>query len=129
MTTVHLVAEILKTFEVEVAAKDSDKILHFRIEILSLNENPNKVFARLWSKDIYRLQPTFPQSDGQPSSDSGDELLLVEDPFLIDLRRSSTHDWKGLLDDVIEKLKDRFDLSAKKLKRSAKRKRRTAKIN
>jgi hypothetical protein len=62
----RLTGEIIKIFEVEAVTDSQDGYdkLRFRVEIISNPEKPEKITARIWRKEFYRIQPTFPQEKG-----------------------------------------------------------------
>lgn len=77
-------AEILKVFEVEILqpAENAFGELYFRIEVLRDVEDPHLIRAKIWRRDFYRLQPSFPQNGGSPSIEPSDEQIWVEETSL-----------------------------------------------
>jgi hypothetical protein len=56
---------------------DDDDLL-LRVEIREALGAPGHLSARLWRLEHYRIQATFPQTDGSPSHQPSDELILKE---------------------------------------------------
>src|SRR6266496_4557068 len=77
------VFEIVQTFETEeIAVEDPDlPRFVFRVELLKDSRPGGRFQARLYRKETFRLQPTFPQEAGQPKYDPSDEVILVGDSF------------------------------------------------
>lgn len=75
--------ELVKTFELGAisSATAEDAAFIFRIEVF-LEVESKKFHGKIYRKEIYRLQPTFPQRGGQISADLADCEILVADHFL-----------------------------------------------
>ena len=76
--------EVVKTFEVSpIATRDgSQESFKFRIEILRGLAGRCAFFGRIYRRETFRLQPTFPQKDGVPSDMSGDHEVIVKDDVI-----------------------------------------------
>lgn len=59
-------------------AECSPRIL-FRVEILRAWRSRGKYRARVYRKESFRIQPTFPQQAGKPQYEQSDEGFFVED--------------------------------------------------
>ena len=55
-----------------------DLMLDFRADILRHAEREECYRARLWEIEPYRIQPSFPQEDGEPSGLASDEFILTD---------------------------------------------------
>lgn len=53
--------------------------LELRVEISNLAGRPSRYRARVFRKEFFRLQPTFPQRRGVPRHSLCDEAFFVED--------------------------------------------------
>lgn len=84
-----------------------DEELSFRLEIHS---DGASFFARLFRYEFYRLQPSFPQKNGEPDAALlADEVVLVRDetfgPLLEELRDASE---EGILRQVTALFAQKF---------------------
>jgi hypothetical protein len=70
--------EIVKTVDLQPIQTIIGDDLKFRIEILR-DHSSGEFSAILWRIENYRVQPTFPQADGVPTSILADEEILVKD--------------------------------------------------
>ena len=81
----------------------------FRVEILKERKPRGMFHARVYRNETFRIQPTFPQENGNPKQEISDEHMFVEDVG---------EDWEKLkgktadevLKKVIKKIRDTFDL-------------------
>jgi hypothetical protein len=110
--SLRVTGEIVKVFEAEADSGSSNGYddLRFRIELIVDVVKPDNVRARIWRKEFYRLQPTFPQEKLQPKHEPCDELILIEETSILDAEAVAAKDWNTVLNQVIEKLKERFDV-------------------
>jgi hypothetical protein len=102
------VVEIVKTCDVgpiPVPSETGDDF-RFRIEIVRLEGRKRRFQARVWRIENYRVQPTFPQIDGQPSDEPCDELLLARDHFFDDGSVATTP--AAALKNILQRIHDRF---------------------
>jgi hypothetical protein len=67
---------LVDTVELTFAVGDDE--IQLRVEILECIEPKGCYTARLWRYEHYRIQPTFPQSGGEPTHEASDELILKE---------------------------------------------------
>jgi hypothetical protein len=67
---------LVDTLELNVVLNDDD--LALRIEIFEMITNPRHYSVRVWRLEYYRIQATFPQSDGAPVHAPSDEVILKE---------------------------------------------------
>jgi hypothetical protein len=65
-------------FETESIRVVDGPPLLFRVEIYR-NRPDRHHFARVYRKERFRVQPTFPQDRGVPNSEPGDESIWIED--------------------------------------------------
>ncbi len=70
--------EIVKTVDLQPIRMVSGDDLRFRIEILR-DHSSGECSAVLWRMKNYRVQSTFPQIHGLPTSALADEEILVKD--------------------------------------------------
>ena len=68
--------ELVKTVEVDLAL--GKETWPTRFEILRSIEQQDLFRCRVWQLEFFRLQSTFPQSDGQPAHEPSDHRVLVE---------------------------------------------------
>ena len=74
--------EVVKIFELEPldVAEDVGESYKFRLEILRACTSNGPYHARVYRRETYRLQPTFPMINGEPQNESWDhEILVVDD--------------------------------------------------
>jgi hypothetical protein len=71
---------VVATFEVDsiVSEDDSYSPLKFRIEIL-VDREKNIFSPIIYRWETLRVQPTFPQDNGEPTNDLSDHEILVKD--------------------------------------------------
>ncbi len=100
--------EIVKIFDIEPiffqSLEGDDNVIHYRLEVL-YDYCSKQFFGKIYRKEFYRIQPTFPQLNGIPAeSHKSDECFFVEDAFcfLDSLKGKSEHD-------VIEKFQYELD--------------------
>jgi hypothetical protein len=89
--------ELIKTFDIEPFEMDDGELFRFRIEI-SKGVGDGIFFGVVYRLETYRIHPTFPQINGEPSDFLSDALLFVKDDVFdaVDLSGQS-------LAEVIEK--------------------------
>ena len=51
---------------------------HLRIEIFECVDTSGCYVARVWRNEYFRIQPTFPQAQGEPMHLPSDEIILKE---------------------------------------------------
>jgi hypothetical protein len=71
--------EIVKIYDYErfvVINKENEESFQFRLEII-YNLSTNIYMGKVYQSRMYRLQPTFPQTDGYPPDYDSDELIYV----------------------------------------------------
>ena len=97
--------EVVKIFELEPidVSEDMGESYKFRIEILRECKSDGQYHARVYRRETYRLQPTFPLIDGEPYNESWDhEILVVDD----------AQDWEcckgGSVDEVLAQVTQRI---------------------
>jgi len=111
--SIHVTAEIVKVFEITVAfnSPEGGDTLDFRVELMRDYKDKKKMKAKIWRKEFYRIQPTFPQQKGLPEHEPCDELLLVEETGLIDTETVESDDWRFVLNKIVRKLNERFNMN------------------
>lgn len=70
--------EIVKVFDVEPFQIDDGDAFRFRLEI-SRELDADIYVAKVYRLETYRLQPTFPQTDGVPPELQNDAMIYVID--------------------------------------------------
>ena len=107
---IRVIGEVLKIFDLEVdtSSESGYDNLRFRIELIANQEKPSVITVRVWRKEYYRIQPTFPQEGSQPKHDYSDELLLVEETSIVDPETVNAKNWENALALVLKKLEERF---------------------
>ncbi len=77
-------SEVVKSFDlgpINVTDPDSEP-LKFRVEILRRSDTKT-FYARIYRSETFRVQPTYPQSKGNPiATNQGDHEMFVLDDFL-----------------------------------------------
>lgn len=106
----RVIGEIIKTFEVEAECETESgyDALRFRIELIQNQESPEKITARIWRKEFYRIQPTFPQEHSHPKLEACDELVLVEETTLLGSDSAASTNWTTTLDHAVDVLRRRL---------------------
>jgi hypothetical protein len=97
--------EVVKIIDLEpiIIPENVGESYKFRIEILKKYKTESQYHARVYRRETYRLQPTFPLIDGKPEHESWDhEILVVDDG----------QDWESCagqsFDEVLEKVLQRI---------------------
>ena len=94
--TFMILYEHLATYElspIKVGNDDSCKNLIFIIKLYK-EVGTTLIFPNVYRKEIFRLQPTFPQDmAGQPKYEASDELIVIQD---------DTEDWESIKCQTIE---------------------------
>ncbi len=81
--TLHELHAVYETSE--IAWSGEGEPFRFRIEVFrNISKVPTKFYGRIYRREHFRIQPTFPQIGGEPKLPSYDKLISVEDEFLID---------------------------------------------
>jgi hypothetical protein len=78
---VKAIYEVVKIFDVEPFHADSGDAFRFRLEVLH-ELNTNLFEGKVYRLETYRLQPTFPQSEGELPNWRNDGLIHVVDDML-----------------------------------------------
>jgi hypothetical protein len=100
----HKILEIVATFEIEPTLTDDDLYgsLKFRIEI-ACDHATNLFFPKVYRWETLRVQPTFPQQDGNLVCDLADHEILVKDTG-IDCDGIVGHSVQDALDKILEQI-------------------------
>ena len=73
--------EVVKTIDVEPFEAGGGDLYRFRLEVI--NElNTNIYNGKVYRLETYRLQPTFPQSDGELPNWKNDALVYILDEMI-----------------------------------------------
>jgi hypothetical protein len=98
------ILEIVATFELDPILTDdgSYSSLKFRIEIVC-DHTTNLFFPKVYRWETLRVQPTFPQQEGNLVCDLADHEILVQDTG-IDCDGIAEHSVKEALDKIIERI-------------------------
>ena len=95
--------EIVKIFDVETFQAGDGDDFRFRLEVIH-NLNTNIFMGKVYRLETYRLQPTFPQTEGLIPDWKNDALIYVsDDMFDSDELRG------GSIQEVVEKFQKVFD--------------------
>lgn len=70
--------------ELSLGLPQDGENLHVRIEILKDMNNKDGYKVRVYRSEYYRIQPTFPQLESNPQHEPSDEVIWVEDSFLLE---------------------------------------------
>jgi len=101
-------AEVVRVVDLNVipAITGTGDDFRFWIEVLRRGGRALLFTVRVWRIEFYRLQATFPQSKGRPSSQRADEqVVVVDDNFVQGLSGRSA---ESLLRKVIREIESRF---------------------
>ena len=104
--------EVVKTFDLEPIAVPTDvgEAYKFRIEILQEYKPDSQYHARVYRRETYRLQPTFPLTNGEPEHESWDhEILVVDDGHHWDLCKG--YAIEDVLEKVLQRIHETFNVS------------------
>lgn len=72
--------EVVKVVDLkEITPNNKTPSYLFRVEILKEYGSRGKYRARVYRKETFRIQPTFPQKDGTPQYEPSDEAVFIED--------------------------------------------------
>jgi hypothetical protein len=96
--------ELHKTFDLEpFQAGDGDEF-RFRLEVLQ-EVGTNSFHGKVYRRETYRLQPTFPLSDGDLQGLMHDALILVDDDMFVSeaMQGSSSQDVVQKFQAIIQK--------------------------
>ena len=99
--------EVVRTLDMaEIPLETDVPSYRFRIELLK-QLGHTRYHARVYRKETFRVQPTFPQKEGKPRYEPSDEEIFVED-ILERWEGISGRTAKDVLDQVLRKLKQTF---------------------
>ncbi len=73
-----IVYEVVKIFDVEPIQAGDDDVFRFRLEVIR-ELNSSLYRGNVYRLETYRLQPTFPQSEGSLPEWKNDALIYVAD--------------------------------------------------
>jgi hypothetical protein len=97
----------LEPIDVSEAVGESYK---FRIEILQEGTLDGQYHARVYRRETYRLQPTFPLTDGEPENACWDQEILVVDEAR-DWEHCTGQSVDEVLAQVIQRIHEIFNLT------------------
>lgn len=98
-------SEVIKTVDFAPIEMGDGGPLVFRLEVHRQHDS-GKFVSKLLRLERMRVQPTFPQREGKPTSDVADELMWVIDEGPIEPVTGSTPD--EIVTTVCEKLRAFF---------------------
>jgi hypothetical protein len=100
--------EIVKVIDLKeiMLANDSPRF-SFRVEILRKWRSRGTYRVRVYRKETFRVQPTFPQKAGRPQYEPSDEEFFVED-IVGDWERLRGRTAKEVLEKVLQKIRKMF---------------------
>jgi|SRR6266850_275896 len=70
---------VVQTVDLDPIALPDGTSLDFRIEVLETMGEGGRFRARVWRREHFRIQSSFPQENGEPSDQPSDEEILVTD--------------------------------------------------
>lgn len=100
------VNELIKIFDFESIHAGEGEDFRFRLEVLK-EMNGATFFGKVYRLETYRLQPTFPQKEGDPPDWINDALVFVMDD-MFDLEKLKGRSWNEVLDKFLISLRDIF---------------------
>lgn len=75
--------EIVGTYDLEpIDAGETSESFKFRIEVLRDLNKSRHFFARVYRRETFRVQPTFPISEGASERELADHEILVSDDMI-----------------------------------------------
>lgn len=99
--------EVIRTVDMaEIHPEIDVPSYRFRIELLK-QLGHKRYHARVYRKETFRVQPTFPQKDGKPQYEPSDEEIFIEDT-LERWEEISGRTAKDVLEKVLRKLRQTF---------------------
>ena len=107
--TLYEVVKILEVAPIEVPGEVGESY-KFRIEILQPYQAAGSYYARVYRRETYRLQPTFPLIDGEPDNTGWDHEILVIDEA-IDGENCTGQSVQEVLEKVTRSLDEIFNLA------------------
>jgi len=104
--------ELCHTYEVSSITVNIDgEAFRFRIELFrTISSAPSAYYARIYRREHFRIQPTFPQVDGEPSLPEYDKLIFVEDEFLIDWESTKSECETDCIEKVLGRIRYEFNI-------------------
>lgn len=104
-------SEVVKIFEVAPlhTREDLTESYKFRIEILTLYQGDGRYYPRVYRRETYRLQPTFPLVQGASDNECWDHEMLVLDEA-VDWENCTGQSVEEVLDKVTRKIHEIFHL-------------------
>lgn len=100
--------EIVKVIDLkEITPNTQTASFSFRVEILREYGRRNTYLARVYRKETFRIQPTFPQKGGAPQYEPSDETFFIEDQVGA-WREINGKTVKEVLRKVSEKIRETF---------------------
>jgi hypothetical protein len=114
MQRIKITSEIVGIFDLEpVLIEGGDAPdLSFRVELHACANKPNVIRARLWRKDFFRVQPTFPQAGGKPADEPADEEIFVEDTSFLEVTEfPASVDRQEVIGQILKMINAKLDLS------------------
>ena len=98
-----IISEVVKVFDVEPFQSGDGDAFRFRLEVLC-ELNADIYVGKVYRLETYRLQPTFPQSEGSLPDWKNDALVYVaDDMFDVDtLRGHSVEEVVGNFQRVLD---------------------------
>lgn len=100
--------EVVKIVDLEtIASRGNTPSFHFRVEILREIKDRGRYRARVYRRETFRIQPSFPQKAGRPIYHRSDEFFFVED-FARDWESLTGKTEKEILNRVLRELRRIF---------------------
>jgi hypothetical protein len=97
-----VISELVKTIELDPfqLAEPGAESLKFRIEIFKRSDT-GRFFARVYRRESFRLQPTFPQDEGKLPAHQGDHEFHILDDVLATRQLEGQH-----LEEVLKRVEE-----------------------
>jgi hypothetical protein len=98
-----IISEVVKVLDIEPFQIGEGDAFRFRLEV-SRELNAATYVAKVYRLEMYRLQPTFPQTNGAPPDLKNDALIyVVDDVFDSDELRGAS------VEEVVAKFEKAFN--------------------
>lgn len=104
--------DVVRTCELEPIPTAEGEALQFRLEVL---RRGRRFVAKVWRVETHRVQPTFPQRDGNPFSQLADVELLLREEHMSPQREFKTA--TAALNDAVAALSTQLGVKQRKSSR------------
>lgn len=107
--------DLVKTGEMEFEL--GEETVRLTIEIFRNQAKPHDFYARIWDCELFRLQPTFPQSEkGEPKHKTDDPIRVERSPQFLarDFIPTEVKDGQEAFRKIVRAIKLRYSTPKRK---------------